>query len=105
MPFNSSLMKVATVASIGIYCVLVLIASNARAQLPHMSVSHLVGPLWIAEDTYYARKNSIDCIGSDRVTIVGVTWTPATAELLAEEIIKVTLLPVLEVVNANYHPV
>jgi metallo-beta-lactamase class B len=60
--------------------------------------------LWIAEDTYYAKENSVVYIGPENVTIVGATWTPVTAELLADEVAKVTSLPIMEVVNTNYHP-
>ncbi|MBN2072310.1 MAG: subclass B2 metallo-beta-lactamase [Candidatus Krumholzibacteriota bacterium] len=98
------MIKATSVVVFGICCGLVLTEASARAQSPRVLVSHLVGPLWVAEDTYYARENSIIYVGSESVTIIGATWTPATAELLAGEIAKVTNLPVSEVVNTNYHP-
>jgi len=38
------------------------------------------------------------------VTVIGATWTPETAEILATEIRKITPKPVSNVVNTNYHP-
>ena len=97
-------MNAASVAAIGVCCGLVLTDATAGTQSPGVSLGHLVGPLWVAEDTYYARENTIVYVGSESVTIVGATWTPATAKLLAGEIAKVTSLPILEVINTNYHP-
>lgn len=92
----------ASIATIGVYAWLLL--TGASAQSPHVSVSHLVGPLWIVEDTYYSQENSIVYVGPEHVTVIGATWTPETAELLAGEIAKITRAPVREVVNTNYHP-
>ena len=43
-------------------------------------------------------------VGDSFVTVVGATWTPETAKLLAAEIKKVTPKPIMEVIDTNYHP-
>lgn len=84
--------------------VLLMCAVGMNATPPQVSVSHLVGPLYVAEDTYYSRENSLVFVGPNTVTVIGATFTPETAELLAKEIWKVTHKPITEVVNTNYHP-
>lgn len=74
------------------------------ADTAQLSLTRLVGPVYIAEDPYYSKENSIVYIGPGHVTIVGATWTPDTAKILALEIAKVTDKPVREVINTNYHP-
>ena len=76
----------------------------ATATPAQLSLSHLVGPLYIAEDSYFSGENSLVYVGADAVTVIGATWTPETAELLANEIGKLTRKPITEVVNTNYHP-
>jgi metallo-beta-lactamase class B len=89
----------------GIVCgVCVLWFSVAPVAQPKMSLTHLVGPIYVAEDSYYSGENSVVYVGTTSVTVVGATWTPDTAERLAEEIRKVTNRPVRDVVNTNYHP-
>lgn len=90
--------------TIGICTGLILTISIASAHSARVSLSHLVGPLWVVEDTYYAKENSIVYLGPEGVTVVGATWTPGTAKLLAGEIAKVTSAPITEVINTNYHP-
>jgi metallo-beta-lactamase class B len=69
-----------------------------------VSLSHLTGPIYVAEDYYYAKENSAVFIGPDSVTVIGATWSPATAALLAQEIHKITDKPIREVIDTNYHP-
>lgn len=71
---------------------------------PSVTLGHLRGPLYVVEDSYYNKENSMVYIGTSFVTVIGATWTPETARLLTEEIRKVTPKPVREVVNTNYHP-
>lgn len=79
-------------------------ALAACGAAPEITLSHLQGPIYVAEDSYYAKENSVVYVGTAFVTAVGATWTPETARLLAEAIRRVTPKPVKEVVNTNYHP-
>ena len=83
-------------------CMFWFIAGNAAPS--QLSLTHLVGPIYVAEDSYFPKENSVVYVGPESVTVVGATWTPETAELLATEIRKITPKPVSEVVNTNYHP-
>ena len=87
-----------------IYTAFALWISAANAAPSQMSLSHLIGPIYIAEDSYYSKENSVVYVGPEWVTVVGATWTPETAELLAIEIRKIANKPIREVVNTNYHP-
>ncbi|MBN2086741.1 subclass B2 metallo-beta-lactamase [Candidatus Peregrinibacteria bacterium] len=69
-----------------------------------MKLWHLTGGIYVTEDSYYSKENSVVYIGSQNVTVIGATWTPETAKLLANEIAKVTKKPITEVINTNYHP-
>jgi metallo-beta-lactamase class B len=60
--------------------------------------------VYICEDMYYSRENSVVFIGPEYVTIIGATWSPASARALHDSIARVTNLPVLEIINTNYHP-
>jgi metallo-beta-lactamase class B len=86
------------------FAAFVLWFSAAYAAPSQLSLTHLVGAIYIAEDSCYAKENSVVYVGPESVTVVGATWTPETAELLATEIGKITAKPVSEVVNTNYHP-
>lgn len=81
-----------------------LTGSSALAAEPAVSLSHLRGNVYLVEDTFYTRENSAVYVGANHVTVVGATWTPETAKLLAGEIAKVTAKPVTEVIDTNYHP-
>jgi metallo-beta-lactamase class B len=76
----------------------------ASAQQPAITLTHHGGPLYVVEDTFYAKENSVVFVGPDTVTVVGATWSPETARLLYGEIRKVTPKPVADVVDTNYHP-
>jgi metallo-beta-lactamase class B len=84
--------------------VLLLWGVGVNATPAHVSLSHLAGPLYIAADSYYSSENSLVYVAPDTVTVIGATWTPETAELLAKEIGKLTGKPVTEVANTDYHP-
>src|SRR6266550_1287192 len=64
----------------------------------------LRGHLYVVEDNFYLKENSMVYVGDNFVTVVGATWTPETAKLLAAEIKKVTPKPITEVIDTNYHP-
>jgi len=89
-----------------IHALLVMSCSVAHAQnaAPQLFLSHLTGPVYVVEDNFYSKENSVVYIGVKSVTIVGATWTPETAQLLEKEIGKVTSKPISDVINTNYHP-
>jgi metallo-beta-lactamase class B len=87
-----------------IYAVLVFFLSAAQGASSQLSLYHLSGQIYVAEDSYFAKENSLVYIGRESVTIVGATWTPETAKLLADEIKKISNKPISEVINTNYHP-
>lgn len=72
---------------------------GAQVELERVSDS-----IYVCEDHFYARENSLVVIGADAVTVIGATWTPTTAKALHERIAEITDKPVREVVNTNYHP-
>ena len=94
----SMMMKTIIVAAI------LVIFSNAEGNCFDVLLRHLAGAVYVAEDSYYSKENSVVYIGTQGVTVVGATWTPETAKLLADEIKKVTDKPIAEVVNTNYYP-
>lgn len=83
---------------------LVINASLSGAENPKIVLTPLRGGVYVAEDYFYLKENSVIYVGDSSVTVVGATWTPETAKLLANEISKVTSKPISEVIDANYHP-
>jgi metallo-beta-lactamase class B len=71
---------------------------------PLLKLIPLKGSVYLVEDSFYAKENSVVYIGRDHVTLVGATMTPHTAEVLVDEIRKVTSLPITEVINTNHDP-
>ncbi|MFZ1992400.1 MAG: subclass B2 metallo-beta-lactamase [Alphaproteobacteria bacterium] len=69
-----------------------------------LTLTHLRGNIYYVEDDFFSKENSAVYIGKDHVTVVGATWSPETAKLLAGEIAKVTKEPITEVIDTNYHP-
>jgi metallo-beta-lactamase class B len=69
-----------------------------------LTLSHLRGNVYVVEDSFYSIENSVVYVGDKYVTVVGATWTPETAKLLADEVGKITQKPIKEVVDTNYHP-
>ncbi len=84
--------------------VISLIAQFVAAEAPRVVLTPLRGHLYVAEDYFYSKENSVVYVGDSSVTIVGATWTPETARLLANEIGKITQKPIAEVIDTNYHP-
>jgi metallo-beta-lactamase class B len=68
---------------------------------PKVILSRLTDSIYIAEDYYLAKENSVIYIGESFVTVVGATWTPSTAKKLAYEVAKITDKPIKEVINTN----
>jgi len=65
--------------------------------------AHLVGPLYVVEDNYLFRENSVFYVGPSVVTLIGTGWTPQIAALISAEIKKVTSKPIREVVDTDYN--
>ena len=71
---------------------------------PGLTLRHLRGSIYVVEDNFYAKENSLVYVGTHSVSVIGATWTPETARLLHEEIKKVTDVPVSDVLLTNHHP-
>jgi len=69
-----------------------------------VTLSRLTDTLYISQDDYFARENSLVYIGPEHITIIGATWTPATAKELHQAIQAISNKPVTEVIDTNYHP-
>lgn len=83
---------------------LFLIASTILHSQPQLKLVPLRGGVYVVEDGYYSQENSAVYVGERYVTVVGATWTPETAKLLAQQIAKITAKPIREVVDTNFHP-
>lgn len=83
---------------------LVLFTPLALAESPKVVLTPLRGHIYVAEDYFYLKENSVVYVGESSVTVVGATWTPETERLLAAEINKITAKPIGEVIDTNYHP-
>lgn len=79
------------------------VGSQKSSETNTLKLEHFKGPIYIAEDLFYEGENSVVYVGDQYVTVIGATWTPETAKLLADEIKKVTDKPIEEVVNTNWH--
>jgi metallo-beta-lactamase class B len=78
--------------------------SVVRASEPGISIYPLIDSIYVAEDSHYAKTNYAVYVGASSVTIVGAGWSPETAELLAQEIKKVTDKPVKHVILPDHDP-
>lgn len=87
-----------------VFLVFGLIAPAAVAENPKIVLTPLRGHLYVAEDYFYSKENSVVYVGDGSVTVIGATWSPETAKGLAAEIAKVTSKPITEVIDTNYHP-
>ena len=83
---------------------LVLPAPLVAAENPKVTLTPLRGHIYVVEDYFYSKENSVVYVGDDSVSVIGATWTPETAKLLAAEISKITPKPITEVIDTNYHP-
>ncbi|HZP06072.1 MAG TPA: subclass B2 metallo-beta-lactamase [Terracidiphilus sp.] len=79
-------------------------AVRAEKSKPVMRLSKLTGPIYLVEDEHYVATNSLVYIGPESVTVVGATWTPDTAKLLAGQIRKLTSRPIREVIDTSPDP-
>jgi len=87
------------VAAIALVCVFVL-----KGAEPGVSIYQLVGPVYVAEDTHFAKTNYAVYIGAESVTLVGAGWTPDVAEQLAREIRRITDKPIRDVILPDHDP-
>jgi metallo-beta-lactamase class B len=78
--------------------------SVVAATEPSVSLYALSGSVYVAEDSHYAKTNYAVYIGAASVTVVGAGWSPDTAELLAQEIRKVTNKPISDVILPDHDP-
>jgi len=74
------------------------------AARPRLQLRHLRGPIYLVEDSFFTEEFLVVYLGGTGVMIVGATWIPEIAKLLATAIAQVTPQPIREVVNTNYHP-
>jgi metallo-beta-lactamase class B len=83
---------------------LALFSATLWAQTSTLTLSHLRGNVYVAADEYpLSDENSVVYIGAGFVTVIGATWTPDTARLLALEVARITRKPIKEVVDTNYN--
>jgi metallo-beta-lactamase class B len=82
----------------------VLGVSVSWAEPARLSFKHLQGPLYLVVDEHYDTTNSLVYIGPRSVTVIGATWTPATAGELAIQIRRVTRLPITAVIDTSPDP-
>jgi metallo-beta-lactamase class B len=81
-----------------------LCSGAAAAEHQQITLSHVRGNVYVVEDDYYlSKENSAVYIGNTFVTVIGATWTPDTARLLASEVAKITQKPIKEVIDTNYN--
>lgn len=76
----------------------------AGANAPQLRLTQLTGPIYLVEDEHYLTTNSLVYIGPHSVTVIGATWTPDTAKLLAEQIRQVTKRPIRDVIDTSPDP-
>jgi metallo-beta-lactamase class B len=76
----------------------------AHADDSGLSVHQITGPLYLVEDNHYVTTNSLVYIGPSSVTVIGATWTPETARLLAKQIKRLTNRPISEVIDPSPDP-
>jgi metallo-beta-lactamase class B len=80
----------------------------ARAQTPapsNVSISWLTGSIYLVEDEAFdIMTNSLVYVGRSQVTVIGASWTPETAKLVADQIKQITPLPITEVIDTSPDP-
>lgn len=81
----------------------VLLTVTQGAYASKIALLKLSDNLYVVEDDYYYRENSMVYIGKDYITVIGATWTPDTAKELDSQIKKISNKPITEVINTNYH--
>jgi metallo-beta-lactamase class B len=87
---------------VSIFAVSVSAETAAARSCPGITLARLADRIYVSEDYYFAKENSVVYIGDSYVTVIGATWTPQTASLLAAEIAKLTPKKIREVVDTNH---
>ena len=83
---------------------LVLFSVGIASAGPTITLTHLRGNVYVVQEDYpLSDENAVVYVGKEFVTVVGATWSPESARLLASEIAKVTRKPIGEVVDTNYN--
>ena len=103
-PRSDTYSKIVKLISASLVVLFGLAAPIIAAENPKVVLTHLRGNVYVAEDYFYSKENSVVYVGDRSITVVGATWTPETAKLLAMEIGKITPKPITEVIDTNYHP-
>src|SRR5215471_13645763 len=88
----------------GITTVLLASIASIGAGEPAVSIYPLKDSLYIVEDSHYAKTNYVVYLGGKSVTLVGAGWSPQTAELLAQELAKITDKPIENVIIPDHDP-
>jgi len=60
--------------------VISLVAQFVAAEGPSVVLTPLRGHLYVAEDYFYSKENSVVYVGDSSVSVIGATWTPETAK-------------------------
>jgi len=79
-------------------------SSSAFTQTPSITLTPLSGPIYLVEDAHYAKTNSLIYVGPSYVSIIGATWSPETARMLAQQIKQLTSRPIREVIDTSPDP-
>jgi metallo-beta-lactamase class B len=81
-----------------------VLLSTAFAGKEGISLHRLTGPIYLVVDDHYVTTNSLVYIGPSSVTVIGATWTPDTARILAGKIKRLTNRPIREVIDTSPDP-
>jgi metallo-beta-lactamase class B len=94
--------RVLRTAAIAAALLVVVLPISTRAN-EYLKLWHLRGHLYVVEDEFYTKENSMVYVGENSVTVIGATWTPDTAKQLVTEIRKISSAPITQVIDTNYH--
>ena len=100
-PRSDTYSKIVKLISASLVVLLGLAANHCRRKSkgrPHPSK----GKRLRRRRLFLFKENSVVYVGDRSITVVGATWTPETAKLLAMEIGKITPKPITEVIDTNY---
>jgi len=98
------LVRLLLVVKSSIAGILLLSISGLYATEPTVSIYPVSDSLFVAGDSPYATTNYAVYLGTASVTVVGAGWSPETAELLAQEIKKLTNKPIGDVIVPDHDP-